>query len=168
MSERKLRNVDLVDRLDQPIHHGDTRNIQEAFVDYLVDSKEDIDSISIDIKYLSKVLPYVQDVSERWKSVKISDLVTSHKAIKGFYDTLRNQLKSISNLKTRVTEARDELAALDEQDKQDKQDETYESHDVEQIENKKTKKPKPASPKNKVILTKRPQAIRYEEPPAMI
>ena len=60
MSWRKTRHIDVLDRLQQPLNSYDNIAIEDGFVEYLAASKEDMDNIKIDVKYLAKVLPYVQ------------------------------------------------------------------------------------------------------------
>ena len=59
MSGRKTRHIDVLDRLQQPLNSYDNIAIEDGFVEYLAASKEDMDNIKIDVKYLAKVLPYV-------------------------------------------------------------------------------------------------------------
>ena len=59
MSGRKTRHIDMLDRLQQSLNSYDNIAIEDGFVEYLAASKEDMDNIKIDVKYLAKVLPYV-------------------------------------------------------------------------------------------------------------
>ena len=109
-------------RLNKPLSKDEIKRVREVLVIWLLDNPVvEVDTYEVTTKTLEKLLPYLQKMADsEWKSITVEQLSTGNKAIRSFYEAIRNSFRSPDLLKAKVKVAAElRLEPSEEEEEED-------------------------------------------------